>query len=97
MKIKITWNKLFTTNYSSNYKTIQRNDVITKSPHMVGNAFLMKAVVDSEVIADAGRMVQMRIMQGKREHYPLLRAKVWLKWMIRGGATARYIDGCWKC
>ena len=66
MKIKITWNKLFTTNYSSNYKTIQRNDVITKSPHMVGNAFLRKAVVDSEVIADAGRMVQMRIMQGKK-------------------------------
>ena len=31
MKIKITWNKLFTTNYSSNYKTILRSDVITKS------------------------------------------------------------------
>ena len=33
---------------------------------MVGNAFLRKAVVASEVIADAGRMVQMRIMQGNK-------------------------------
>ena len=33
---------------------------------MVGNAFLRKAVVDLEVIADAGRMVQMGIMQGKK-------------------------------
>ena len=33
---------------------------------MVGNAFLRKAVVASEVIADAGRMVQMGIMQGKK-------------------------------
>ena len=66
MKIKLTWNKIFTTNFSSNYKTKLRSDVITTSPLMVGNALLRKAVVDSAVIADVGRMVQMGIMRGKK-------------------------------